>query len=400
MLAQSVGAVSSEPDQPSPPEATQATGEQSAQNELLLSLARTEFSTDEIAPAAMSALEAHWAAIEKADSSIRPLLEEAGVFDSGIVDPTTVVAPITYLVTDLERVSHLLEHADYGVTFWLDEPERTESELIDQITELSLSYRRVFPDRPYSGLGLNLDEGTLRLEVPAKQFDEAWEFVNSESRSGQYANIEVAIEELPTEEGPCSNRDTCTGTFEAGMRIRKGSTTGPRCGLGLVVEKNGVDAQFLTAGHCGWTGSNSWYHQVYGNMGSEITTLYGAGSPFSADVMRVQMPDHKASNEIYSLNEVNYARNTYSNEYVCISAARSATVSCRNVTQTYTTWYSDIGGFYVYGSRADTYYSQGGDSGSSVTAGTTSVGIHNAAGSRFARVGDVLNSWSGVTWDD
>ena len=49
------------------------------------------------------------------------------------------------------------------------------------------------------------------------------------------------------------------------------------CTMAFVVYTNSLDAQFLTAGHCGYGGSNNWYHPgLPGNqlVGTDQATLY------------------------------------------------------------------------------------------------------------------------------
>jgi hypothetical protein len=75
--------------------------------------------------------------------------------------------------------------------------------------------------------------------------------------------------------------------MKGGIVIRKGSTGGDRCTMGFHVVA-GSDVQFVTAGHCGYSGSNNWYHQSYGYVGSEQATLYGNNG---IDIMKDALPN-------------------------------------------------------------------------------------------------------------
>jgi len=95
----------------------------------------------------------------------------------------------------------------------------------------------------------------------------------------------------------CQTRSNCHSPMRAGILIRKGSKTGSICSQGFHVVRNG-DYQFLTAGHCGYSGSNTWYHTGYCcAIGSETDTAF---QHLGDDIMWVNMPNTgQASDNIY-----------------------------------------------------------------------------------------------------
>ncbi len=345
-----------------------------------------------LTPLQIEALELQDRLIFEADRKIRPELEKAGVFDSGIVT-ASLTPPVRYFVSDLEPVKELFDHDQYGTLFTIERPRYTEQELIADLTQISLKWRQQLPDEPYSALGVDVEQGRLELEVEADRLAIAREFISRNAAGA--APIDIKVGPMPEEQGPCTSRDNCTGEWEAGQIMRQ-NPSNARCGLGLQVRR-GSDEQFLTAGHCADSPATSMYHSgyPYDTTLTIVANLYGVGSPFSVDAARVQMPNHKESDEVYGFAyDVNWFRNAYANELACISRAAGNSISCEYVSHTYTTWFSGGCSCYVAGSRADSYSSTSGDSGSIVMKfGTTAIGIHNASGGRFARSGDWLTTW-------
>lgn len=164
----------------------------------------------------------------------------------------------------------------------------------------------------------------------------------------------------------------------------------------------GSDEQFLTAGHCGYSGSNSWYHTGYGLVGSEIATLYSSGGK---DVMRVGLPDAQASNLIYGTSHTGTLGSgalPVVNETVCASEGNNNAIDCGTVSDDWTSWTSTTANYVVYGGDTDGIYPIGGDSGSPLftrrTVGDDIViqpkGIVDTSAGMFARVVDALSAWN------
>jgi streptogrisin C len=91
--------------------------------------------------------------------------------------------------------------------------------------------------------------------------------------------------------------------MRGGIEIRKGSTSGSKCTMSFHV-MYGTDAQFLTAGHCGYAGSDNWKHPGYGSatIGSELSSVYLSGT----DAMRVSLVQNQDSNRVYTNQASNF----------------------------------------------------------------------------------------------
>ncbi len=197
-------------------------------------------------------------------------------------------------------------------------------------------------------------------------------------------------EEEPGVDTACTSRDNCFSPMKAGIKIRKGSTTGVLCTMGFHVLV-GSDEQFVTAGHCGYSGSNDWYHVGYGKIGAETATQFGSNG---RDAMRVQMNADQDSNRVYNLfDPVTSARNPVQGESICASLGGSNAHRCGSVTSAVTSWTSSTCNCTVHGADAS-YTTIGGDSGSPVfSSQAVAVGINNTSSGQFARLGDVLGAW-------
>lgn len=102
----------------------------------------------------------------------------------------------------------------------------------------------------------------------------------------------------PATESECGEfPDDCVNPMMGGIAIKKGSTSGPACTLGFMVE-DGSDTQALTSGHCGWSGSTLWFHDGYGssNFGYEVDD--DAYEDIGRDGMLVQIPESQGSNDV------------------------------------------------------------------------------------------------------
>lgn len=217
-----------------------------------------------------------------------------------------------------------------------------------------------------------------------------------EERLGTPVTFEAAIPEPDL----CT-RDNCDSPMRAGIRIYKGANySSYSCTMGFHI-RVGTDEQFLTSGHCGYTGSNNWYHPGYGTgfVGHELATLYGPGGK---DAMRVQIPDTQASDRVYhpALREVASARLPLLNETICGSLGRTDVVDCGTVFKTWVSWTSSTCLCTVWGGDYKDIASQSGDSGSPMYAVHTSsavvaIGIL-ANSTKFARVSDALSAWNAV----
>lgn len=207
--------------------------------------------------------------------------------------------------------------------------------------------------------------------------------------------VHVVTGAASSEQQECTSRENCHDPMEAGNVIRKGSATGPRCTMAFHIVINS-DEQFVTAGHCGFSGSNTWYHAGFGSIGVELATIYVQNG---VDIMRVQMSDSQDSNQIYGeTRPVTSSRNPMQNETVCASRGVSNGIDCGTVSDTSTSWIGEACGCTINGADHNGISTTDGDSGSPiyVRASATSavaVGVHNTASGGFARLQSALNVW-------
>lgn len=241
------------------------------------------------------------------------------------------------------------------------------------------------------GLAVDVPANAIRIEVGLSDLDKA-EKVIGELSSTIGVPMFATVGEKPVETA-CNSRDDCHSPMKAGIVIRKGSTNGLRCTMGFQIA-SGSDVQFITAGHCGYSGSNYWYHQGKGYVGSEQATLY---SNNGIDVMRVQMSNSQASDSLYdSAASINVVDWPTTGLWVCASLGRSDSWSCGTVSDNYTSWTGASCSCTIYGGDT-TISSQGGDSGSPIVDGNlpySAIGIINAASGEFAIMKDILFDWS------
>lgn len=168
----------------------------------------------------------------------------------------------------------------------------------------------------------------------------------------------------------------------------------------------GTDEQFLTAGHCGYAGSNSWYHTGFqavngtGFVGNETGTLYANGGK---DVMRVAILDSQASNRIYSQLHTGMGSGSLPivGEAVCASMATSNSIDCGTVSDDWLSWISETAGYTVWGGDTSSIFPIDGDSGSPlykrvIVGDDTTIypkGIIDHENGYFARVTDALSAF-------
>lgn len=183
----------------------------------------------------------------------------------------------------------------------------------------------------------------------------------SQSESDLGIPVDVVLGE-PIDLLTCTSRENCADPMRGGVVIHQGSETGPRCTMAFVIANSSNDKQFVTAGHCGYSGSNNWYHQGLpgdGFLGAETATLY----PSVLDMMRVQMPNPQASRRIYGNSfDVTSERNPIPGETVCASLGVTNKVDCGTVGNQSQYWDALVGKYFI----AYTYsgiIATGGDSG-------------------------------------
>jgi streptogrisin C len=222
----------------------------------------------------------------------------------------------------------------------------------------------------------------------------------SEADLSAILGVDVRIVEEPfAHELACNTRDNCASPMRAGIRIYQGGNP-PNdealCTMGFHIEL-GADEQFLTAGHCGFAGSNDWFHPGLGaaKIGSELATLY---AQFGDDAMRVQMSDAQDSSNIYgSIKLVTSARNSIQGEGICASLGNTNNWDCGTVVDADDTWTGEACQCTLFGGDSDNIAAMPGDSGSPMvnnTAGDkTAIGSYSNAAGNFAEIGNVLTAF-------
>ncbi len=133
------------------------------------------------------------------------------------------------------------------------------------------------------------------------------------------------------------------------MQIDKGFLGASyRCSMGFHIwvpdasPKSDPNTQFLTAGHCGYAGSDDWHHDGVGTddqIGWEKATLYD--DSYARDIMRVSVKGSVAGDEMSALiygepgeMYLTEASNPVQGEVLCMSLGRSNRIGCGEVAST------------------------------------------------------------------
>jgi hypothetical protein len=255
---------------------------------------------------------------------------------------------------------------------------------------------RLVPALRPEAIAADTDDNEVRIEVAPSDVSA---FSENVPKIAEAIDAEVRVIGVHARhDTACSSREACYSPMKAGIRVRKGSTTGTACTMGFHVVYNG-DELFSTSGHCGYSGSNSWYHRDYGLVGAEYDTLYFQNG---IDAMVVQMSDAQDSSLVYGLvDKVVSARDSVAGEVVCMSLGITNGIDCGNVADDSLSWYSDTADpdILVWGADASGIDSDYGDSGSPVygirsDGNLVAIGIQANINENFAEMGSVLSSFS------
>ncbi len=273
----------------------------------------------------------------------------------------------------------------------------TRVEIVDYTqSELREAVKMVWDVWPKVGgpeiyvVAVDVPANAVRVEVDVANLETAEKLVNEVSSVVGVPTFATVGEKATV--ATCSNRENCSSPMKGGIVIRKGGYSGARCTMGFHVY-SGSNIQFVTAGHCGYSGSNYWYHQGYGYVGSEQTTLYGNNG---IDIMRVYISNSQASDYLYgSASTISTADWPTTGMWVCASLGVTNYWSCGTVSDNYTSWTDTTCNCTSYG--GDTTHSIiKGDSGSPLVNGNlpySAIGIMNTTSGKFAIVRDALSSW-------
>lgn len=270
------------------------------------------------------------------------------------------------------------------------------------IREKSQSGRSTYVSRPDPGRWQSCvgdADNQLRFAVLLADLEDA--LARSEQLEEELG-VPVTVEAAELDhDTACTTRDNCSGPMRAGIWIYKGQVDSvAECTMAFHIVI-GTDEHFTTAGHCGYSGSNSWLTRPLGVIGSEPAggagTLYRDGGQ---DIMYVTMADAQASQYIYACctDILGYAF-PIQNETVCASLGKTNAIRCGTVTSTWLSYLSDTPNPDIHVWGGDTSITTiDGDSGSPVYRlndrnQATAIGVNTTEFGQFARLDTSLDNW-------
>lgn len=272
-------------------------------------------------------------------------------------------------------------------------------------SRLKQAYDQAWADWPSQSTAplytVTIDErqNLLRLGVAAADSASQQELALS---IGKRLGVPVAVVVAePSVETTCTHPDLCYSPMKAGTRIRKGATNGSICSMAFhIINPSNGDLEFLTAGHCGYSGANDWFHVYYGLVGEEVASQYQEDG---RDVMRVEIPNSQVSNNIYErVQDVEGRGDPIDGEFLCARLGKSNKEDCGFVQDPTHSWEGDACGCTINGAQMSSIAADGGDSGSPIyrlngASAAIAIGVLNTdeggglAG--FARLDDALSLW-------
>jgi hypothetical protein len=276
----------------------------------------------------------------------------------------------------------------------------SEVELGAALRQLAGDTDRLFPGIAVHSGAVDLPNTALVVRVSADDLADAQ--AGAEAASASLGGIPVRVEvgEPPVARA-CTDPEHCTHPMRAGTVIRKGSAfSGYPCTMGFHIKRGTSGREMLTAGHCGTTGSNSWYHRGWGyqrSIGSEQATLYRHNG---VDIMRVNIYDTQYSQHVYSKSgAITSAGWPLVGATVCARRGWRKVIDCGTVADADTFWTIEGSTYRLFGAGAGGIAIIGGDSGSPVWqhGQSKAVGIMSAGSSShvyFGRVQDALDAWN------
>lgn len=320
---------------------------------------------------------------------VLPLVESLGTFGGAHLDEqgVLVVSLTDAPDTVVQEIEDRLPNTGRGVV--IRTAKYTEAEFLDAIPKVwDLA---VALGMTLSEVGFDVYRNQLVVKVPpGSPTDELGQSLSS----GLNLPFFFQESDMP-QDAHCSTREHCHDPTRAGVRIYA-SPGGASCTMAFHVVKNG-DAEFVTAGHCGYGDLYTWTHPATANLGAQDSaTQFG---PSGRDIMRVTMNNAQVTKVVYGGAIVGSARNPLAGEPICVSFGRSAALDCTaNVNLASTSWTSSTCGCTVYGASTTGIIGIPGDSGSPIYANTgtstkPAIGVLDTAGGNFAKLGDALSEW-------
>lgn len=316
----------------------------------------------------------------------------AGAYFDSAADGELVIALVSPDEATERAIANRMPATSRGLKFIYR--GTTEAALRIALKKTETAWDEILPDVRLNSIGVDIVNGRLVAEVDAAALAEARRVENA---LGRAIDVPIEIREGAAGVDTACSRDDCVNPLRAGARIYKGATHGypPDCTMAFHVTKwSNQDEQFVTAGHCGYGGSNSWLHPgLPGShvIGTEQQTLYTNNGQ---DIMRVSMADAQASHLIIGDARV-YQGISYPivGMTVCDSRGAQNIIDCGTVDDNYLRWYSSTGDRYVYGGSTSGISQVFGDSGSPLYQRTTSteawaIGVVAQSNGNFAILQD------------
>jgi hypothetical protein len=277
--------------------------------------------------------------------------------------------------------------------FRIAKATHTEAQLREALTRAWDTWKTVAPTTPLLGAGLDIMENRVLFEVDPADLERSNPLL---ALLGERMGVRVGVAPRAPEDSldtGCTSRDYCFTPTRAGTRIYKGYIDSvSECTMAFHVVCTDGDIEFVTAGHCGYGGSNSWYIKDGTSdgllLGTEQKSLYYSGGQ---DIMRVQLPVDQKSHLVYGESRVYGGSGAcpIAGQAACASRGTSNVVDCGTVRTTWTSWVSNTADIVVWGGDLNDIASEPGDSGSPVFDrldadhwGT--VGVLDTSGGMFA----------------
>lgn len=254
-------------------------------------------------------------------------------------------------------------------------------------------WNEVAPTLRLQGAGVDIKQNRVLFEVAPVDLEGAQGILAAlEALLGVRVGVEARAEEEYMDTS-CTSRDSCFSPTKAGTEIYKGAIDSvSECTMAFHVVCDDGDIEFVTAGHCGYGGSNNWYIKDGTSdgllLGSEQKSLYVSGGQ---DIMRVQLPVGQPSHLIHGESRVYGGSGAcpIPGQAACASRGTSNVVDCGTVRTLSTSWLSNTANITVKGGDMNDVLSEPGDSGSPIfdrldTEHWGTVGVLNTSGGLFA----------------
>jgi hypothetical protein len=335
------------------------------------------------------------------DTHVLPLLRQLPTYAGAYYDPADD-GRLTILLTELDDSTIATISARIGDTereWGIALARHSKTALLEAVDRAQGVWAAINPVVQPIGFGIDARQNGLFVELLARDYDAG---VMARDRLETDLGVPVTIR-IGTRgrDTHCTTRDHCHDPMKAGINIYKGANfSSGWCTQGFHITRSG-DEQFVTAGHCGFSGSNSWYHPAFASaIGTEQQTLYANNGQ---DIMRVSMNDAQASDDIYNDgNNIVGSGSPATGETLCASLGKgSNTVKCGTVQDDWRSWISETAGYTVWGGDMS-YSTVGGDSGSPVyrrlPGGTgddaRAIGVNDHENGYFARLDQSLDNFA------